>query len=200
MKITKIPWTDQLQQLLPTGMIWDYDPDTNIDGLILALQERLEVAEFDLVDLFNDLMPDSTESFLERWEKQVGLPNECSRFATFTREERGDNVVAQLAATGGQSIEYYLEVMANAGYPDNTIEEFKSLRIGDECDDFVMGPEWDFAWQINIIPQSEIGYQFNCQSECDDSLGESSGDANLKCLMLEIKPAHTFLLFNYPNA
>lgn len=194
MKIEKVPWTDQLQALLPTGMVWDYDPDTNIDGLILALQERLEAVEFDLVDLFNDLMPDSTENFLERWEAQVGLPNECSRFEEFTRQQRRNNVLGQLAATGGQSIAYYLQVMENLGYPNNTITEYSALRIGDDCDDPVMDEDWDYVWQINI-PDSNIVF-FNCQSECDDPL-DTQGDQYLQCLMLEIKPAHTVLLFNY---
>ena len=198
MIIQKIPWTDQLQDLLPTGMVWDYDADSNIDGLILALQDRLEATEFDLVDLFNDLMPDSTDGFLERWEAQVGLPNDCSRFVDFTLQERKNNVLGQLAATGGQSILYYLGVMDNLGYPDNTITEFDTLRIGDDCDDFVMGEDWKYVWQINIVPPNSGISPFTTESECDDFLGAVSGDAYLKCLMLEIKPAHTVLLFDYP--
>jgi uncharacterized protein YmfQ (DUF2313 family) len=200
MIIQKIAWTDQLQSLLPTGMLWDYDTDlgANIDNLVLALQSRLEVVEFDLVDLYQDLMPDSTSgAFLDKWEAQVGLPNDCSRFVTFTEKQRRENVLGQLNATGGQSIAYYLEVMSNLGYPTATITEFSSLRIGDECDDFVMSEDWDYTWQVNIPLADTNVDQFNAQSECDDSLGEGNNDAYLKCLMLEIKPAHTVLLFDY---
>lgn len=195
MIIQKIPWDEQLKDLLPQGIVWEYDPDTNIDGLILSLQSRLQAAEYDLVDLFNDLMPDSTTgNFLDRWETQVGLPNDCSKFSVFTSLQRRQNVLSQLNATGGQSIQYYLDVMEIMGYPNNTITEYSALRIGDPCDSAVRGEDWDYAWSISIPDQ--ISSRFNAQSDCDDPL-DSGTDQWLQCLMLKIKPAHTILFFDY---
>jgi uncharacterized protein YmfQ (DUF2313 family) len=195
MLIQKIAWTDQLQQLLPQGTLWEYDEGSNIDGLIKALQDRLESAEFDLVDLYNDLMPDSTTgAFLQRWEETLGLPNECSRFVEFTEDESRDNVIGKLNATGGQSRAYFLSVMEGLGYPNNTITEYTAFTCNDECDDLVTGEEWDYVWQINV-PTGKITY-LTCQGDCDDPL-DSGGDQWLECLMLELKPAHTILLFSY---
>lgn len=197
MIIQKIKWYEQLRDLLPQGICWDYEQGSNIDGLILSIQSLLESTQFNLVELFNGLMPDSTEGvFLDKWEKTVGLPNECSRFATFSDEQRRDNILGQLSATGGQSIAYYLSVMENMGYHDNTITEYSALKIGDPCDSYVVGEDWEHAWQININNR-KIEY-FTCQSECDDALSSGS-DLWLECLMLGIKPAHTVLLFNYDN-
>ena len=186
---------DQLQQLLPQGIIWDYEDESNIDGLILAIQSQLEATEFNLVDLYNDLMPDSTSgSFLTHWEELVGLPNECSAGLTFTEDQRRDNLIGQLNATGGQSRSYYLDVMANMGYPDNTITEYSSTNIDGNVDDSLMGEDWNFVWQINV-PNIKITIA-NIDGNIDDSL-DSGGDQWLECLMYSIKPAHTMVLFNY---
>jgi uncharacterized protein YmfQ (DUF2313 family) len=195
MLIQKIPWVDQLQQLLPQGTIWDYEEGSNIDGLILALQSQLQQTEFNLVDLYNDLMPDSTSgSFLTHWEELVGLPNECSIGVSFTEQQRRDNLLGQLNATGGQSIAYYIDVMTNMGYPDNTITEFSPTTIDGDIDDFLYGEEWNFVWQVNI-PTFKIEVS-NIDGNIDDSL-DSGGDQWLECLIKSIKPAHTMVLFNY---
>ena len=198
MLIQKIPWVDQLQQLLPQGIPWDYEAGSNIDGLILAIQSQLQETQFNLVDLYNDLMPNSTSgSFLTHWEELVGLPNECSAGIDFTEQQRRDNLLGQLNATGGQSIAYYLDIMANMGYPDNTITEYSVGDVGDDVDGNVGGTEWNFVWQVNI-PSLKIEIT-TVDGNVDDSV-DSGGDQWLECLMKSIKPAHTVVLFAYEGS
>lgn len=198
MKVEKIKWDSQLKDLLPTGMLWNFDEGSNFDLLTKSLQSRLEDTEFGMVDLFNALMPDTvSDEFVRRWEIQLGIPDDCTRMNSYTLEERKRNIVSKLRLTGGQSIKYYTSLMESLGYNYNSVDEFSASRIGDDCDSFLRGSDWDYTWRVNIAQDAKIESFATCESECDVFLGSVSNDLMLECLLQSVKPAHTLLLFDY---
>jgi uncharacterized protein YmfQ (DUF2313 family) len=195
MLIEKVEWDGELKNLLPTGIAWDYDEGSNTDLLIKALESELERAEHSAVDLFYNILPDSTTTLLEDWERICGLPDSCTQFVEFNADERRENVVAKLNETGGQSRAYYLNIANKLGYPDAEIVEYEPTRIGDDIDNSLWDESWVFVWDmVNTgikIVEAKIGASF-----IGDPIRRWGNEA-LECAISQNAPAHTLVRFVY---
>jgi len=195
MLIEKVEWDGEIKNLLPTGIAWNYDEGSNTDLLIKALEHELERSEHAGVDLFYDVMPNSTTSLLTDWERICGLPNSCTAFVDFNADERRENVVAKLNETGGQSRAYYLNIADKLGYPDAEIVEYCPVRIGDDIDNAIHDESWIFVWDVVNeelkIVDAKIG-----ASVVGDPLRRWGNEA-LECAISANAPAHTLVRFIY---
>lgn len=193
--IQKVEWDGEIRSLLPTGIAWNYEQGSNIDLLIIALEQELERAEHALVDLFYDILPDTTVNFLTDWERVCGLPDDCTALVEYTVQERRENVVAKLNLTGGQSRAYFLGIASDFGYPNASITEYEPTRIGDGIDNSLLDEQWVFVWDL-VNEATKIVVANVRDSVCGDPL-RRWGNESLECAVSQNKPAHTFLRFVY---
>ncbi|MBN9096090.1 YmfQ family protein [Pandoraea pnomenusa] len=182
------------QGLMPRGAVWPRDPDalqTRVfRGLNAVYAQNTARANNLLVDAF----PGSTFELLPEWEATLGLPDPCAGVSPTVAERRAQ-VVARLAAVGGQSVAYFTQLAANLGYAV-TIDQFAPFRFGQSPFGSQFGGDaWFFAWRVNAPSYSIRYFSFGVSG-----FGEpfaSWGNNVLQCEVLAYAPAHTIPLFNY---
>lgn len=178
-----------LQQLLPVGRAWPRDPDSVqlkvIAGLAPAYVRLDARAQALLVDAF----PATTLELLPEWEASLGLPDPCEG-PDQTVDQRRLQVVSRLINAGGQSVAYFLGVLARLGYADASITQYQPFRADvDHADRPLYSSEWAFNWTINL-PELRIFYFRADISTAGDPLFTVS-DNSVACTIEALKPAHT---------
>lgn len=186
-----------LLQLLPQGMAWPRASDSTLARFLDAV-----AVEFSRVDqragaLFAEVLPATTSELLEEWERVAGLPDPCVADQPQTLQSRRAALVARLAGTGGQSIDYFIGLAADLGYTI-TIEEFRPFRVGAAVvGDSLTNGDWAHTWRINGPEVTVTAFRVG-QSVVGEPL-RAWGNELLECRISGLKPAHTVLLFAYPE-
>ncbi|MFL9952807.1 DUF2313 domain-containing protein [Paraburkholderia nemoris] len=183
-----------LQCLMPRGLAWPRDPTSVMAqveaGLAPTWQRHTEQNNNLLVDAF----PSTSVQLLPEWEAALGLPDPCAGEAP-TLQGRQAQVVARLANSGGQSIPYFIQYARTLGYAV-TATEFAPFRAGQSAAGRPCGnQDWAFTWQINSALNTVTYFRAGV-SGAGEPL-ELWGNAVLQCELSEIKPAHTYLNFDY---
>ena len=109
-----------LAALLPQGLIWPRDAESNLGRLLHSLAEELARIDARGGDLINEADPRTAFELLSQWEKVCGLPDECSALSETLAARRGA-VLAKLTALGGQTPDYFIELAATLGYSDRDL-------------------------------------------------------------------------------
>lgn len=186
----------QLSQLLPPGEAWSQDPASNLQKLIHAYGRSFSRAHQRADDLYRETSPAEAFETLERWERALGLPDECSVQGSMTVLERSRAVLAKLVNLGGQSRPHFLAIADALGYPNATITEYWARRHGRaRMGEPYGGEDWEDAWQLNL-PESQITERRHGRS----AMGEPYrvwGDSQLECVMQKRKPGGSILFFSY---
>lgn len=182
-----------LEKLLPRGPAWS-SHDKLLEGLapaFAAVQERAN-------DLIKESDPRQTVELIERWEACCGLPDSCSVPGTETLSQRQQRLNAKVNAVGGITEDFYLEVLADLGYPDATITTFSgnNFLCTSPCTNSLYSDDWNFYWQVNFTDTTNIS-EMTCASQCTESL-RIWGDPIAECVIDKLCPSHTIVLFSYP--
>jgi uncharacterized protein YmfQ (DUF2313 family) len=187
-------YRQQLQKLLPQGIAWPTEPDSTFVKLLDAMSQEFARVDAMCATLIDEVFPDTTSQLLTNHERVLGLPDDCSEIGESTTIRRL-NVLAKLAARGGQSPQYFIDVAAALGYTI-TITEFNAFRAGiSVAGDPVYSDAWEYAWQVNA-PETSIVYFKAGISVAGDPLAEWGND-RLECAITKLKPAHTHVIFAY---
>ncbi|TJZ78798.1 YmfQ family protein [Chitiniphilus eburneus] len=195
MAMTAEDYRQQLSALLPLGLAWPREPDSTLQRVLGAFGAGLAGVDSRSNELLRETYPPTSYELLADWERIAGLPDECSLLGSQTVQERRNAVAAKLAATGGQSRNYFINVAARYGHPNATITEYRARRYGhSRLGQRYGGWRWQFVWQLRlpVIPV--------VPRECGDPFGEpfqTWGDTQLECMINKLKPAHTWVLFSY---
>ena len=188
----------QLRQLFPRGSLWNFEADSVLSRVLLAIGDELARVGERAADLQDEADPRTALETLEDWERILGLPDSCLEEIPSSVSERRVAVAARFAARGGQSAQFYIDLAATLGYTI-TIDEYTVcrsgvMRSGDRCN----GTAWAYAWLVTIE-----GYEPGAVSIFRAGSGRS-GDRlqgfeqlDLECILQRAKPAHTQVLFNY---
>lgn len=200
MGLTRQHYLTHLQALLPWGPAWSRAPGAWLTRLLDGFAEELARVDGRASDLAIEANPRTTLELLEDWERATGLPDPCTGELEPTLQGRRAAVVAKLAATGGQSIPYFLEVAAALGYPDAVIDEFPAFVVDGSSVEEALNdhPDWVHTWRITAGSTSIIEFSVE-QSTVGEPL-VAFGDALFQCRFNALKPAHTILLFAYLEA
>jgi uncharacterized protein YmfQ (DUF2313 family) len=202
-----------LADLLPLGVMWPREPETTLMLTMRGLAEEYARVHARDCDLLNESYPGSAIETIEDWERICGLPWECTG-PLDTLEERRNAVLAQLAARGGQSRQYYIDIAKILGY-DITIREFRPLlagqgRAGDRV--YNQSPcipdqwaqtaqqrarDWWFVWQVNCQVLDEPVEYFKAGINCAGDRLATWGNVPLECFIAFAKPAHTYVIHSY---
>lgn len=188
----------QMQALLPRGFAWALAPTAWLTRLLSGLAPEFARIHGRVLDLLRESDPRTTFEMLEDWERALGLPDNCTNTLAPTVEARRDNVVAKFIGAGGQSRAYYIAIAARMGYTI-TIEEFTPFRVGrSRVGDPILGEEWTWVWQVNG-PAVSIRYFRTGVSQMGERLRSWEGNGPLECRLNQLKPAHTLIIFSYPE-
>lgn len=182
------------QGLLPRGAVWPRDPDALQTKVFRGLSSIYAQNTARANNLLIDAFPGTTFELLPEWEETLGLPDPCAGVGP-TIEARRAQVIARLAAVGGQSIAYFTQLAANLGY-SVTITQFAPFAFGQASfDDALNGPDWAFAWQVNA-PSYSIRYFAFGPGVFGEPFASWANNV-LQCEISAYAPAHTIPLFNY---
>jgi uncharacterized protein YmfQ (DUF2313 family) len=204
-------YTQVMADLLPVGAAWPREPDSTLILTIAGLAEEFARVHERDCDLLAEAYPPTCTETITDWERICGLPDPCTG-PLDTLQERREAVMAKLAARGGQSRQYYIDLAANLGF-DITITEFRPMiasqcRAGDACYHQSRGREdtlqsrmndWWFVWRVDVAAGTKVIY-FRADSSCAGEPLMKFGNEMLECAILAAKPAHTLVNFAYGGA
>lgn len=197
MTLKAAQYARQLKALLPSGPAWQGVRDSGSTGekVLLAIAEELARIDARGGDVVDEMDPRTAVETLEDWETALGLPNPCVT-QTQTTEQRRAAVVSKLAQLGGASRAYFIQVAAALGYTI-TIEEFRPFLAGfaNAGDSLTNDTEWRYTWQVNA-PETTVSTFKVGIGKVGEPL-RSWGNEELECVIEQLKPAHTHVLFAY---
>jgi len=158
-----------IEQLMPCALGDNQARDAMIEGG----QLDSVAASADMLRL--NMFADSANELLTDWERLLGLYPVAGTSAI----ERREACVAKLLARGGMSRRYFIELAAELGY---TIEIYEELI---------------WQWRVHVLTSPEFLVYFRAgESNAGDAL-LSFGTPQLEELIVDLKPAHTFVYFSY---
>ncbi len=193
----------QLMALLPRGPVWPRGADSVISRVMMALADALARFDARLGDLLTEADPSTALEMLGDWERLLGLPDPCVP-ADASIRARQRLAAQKLAARGGQSRAYFVELAAIMGY-EIEIEEFSAFVAGSFAGDLLYGDDWAHAWNVRVLassvgPLSAAGYisigEFTAGSLAGEPLRTFEAGV-LACILNRVKPAHTIIMISY---
>jgi uncharacterized protein YmfQ (DUF2313 family) len=187
----------QAMALLPPGPAWPREGNTVLFKLVYALAQSFRRAHERFCALMREATPVTATELLGDWERVLGLPDACAPAAGGLAERRA-RVLQRLAAVGGQSRAYFIEVARALGF-DILIEEFRPFQIGTgRAGDPIDGIAWRFAWRVfapEVTPRI-----FHVGAGASGDRLSDFGNEILECVLNRLKPAHTILHHAYAPA
>jgi uncharacterized protein YmfQ (DUF2313 family) len=186
----------QLQALLPPGAAWTREPGTVLSGLLHGLGDEFARVDERAESMLDEADPRTAYELLPDWERVLGLPDECTAGAD-TISGRQLACYAKLAQLGGQTPAVYIALAATIGV-SIVIHEFDP-NVDDYDDTLdISDGKWRFVWRVEVL--SSVDYQVARvgSATVGDRLTEG-GSLDLECLINRAKPAHTHVIFTYPE-
>lgn len=177
---------DVLKLLFPIELSGDFDKDIELEGGFLdAAQERVE-------DLLKEIFVDQSYELIADWERVCGLtPN-----ADDTMQIRRERIINKIRERGGLSRAYFIDIISAFGYII-TIEEYMPFMAGcGRAGDAVYTQKVIYVWRVKA-PSQTLYYFRAGQSAAGERLLWWPNIQNLEDIMNELKPAHTYIVFNY---
>jgi uncharacterized protein YmfQ (DUF2313 family) len=210
------------QALLPRGQAWPREKQSTLRKVCDALAWFWAYVDGRIADLIErEADPQKTVELLPEWETAFGLPEECFPEAG-TIAERQKMLVTKMTWQGGQSRQYFIDIMEWLGFRIE-IQEWSPFMAGvSRCGDTRLYPPRPdqglpgdeklftevFRWNIGppegrFVWSARVGYKglswFRAgsgQAGVDHHL-EFINPLAVECLLMRWKPAHTWLRFNY---
>lgn len=209
----------ELVSLLPDGQAWPKEPDGTLfkacSGLAYAYG-YVDSRAADLLERESD--PRKTIELLPEWEQAWGLPDPCLPSAT-TIGERQRMLVLYMTWIGGQSRQYFIDLMAWLGYTIEIQEmapfmagisqvgdtrpmklDSSGNRVVDTTKNFrwyIGPPELRFYWSIEVGQVGLVWFRAGSGQAGVDPHLKFSVPEELQCLLNRWKPAHTYLAMDF---
>ncbi|WP_421793985.1 putative phage tail protein [Hydrocarboniphaga effusa] len=143
MALTAEAIATQLRRLLPRGALWEAPVGSVMWAALLATADEVLRIYGRAADLRDESHPGSVTELIGEWETEYALAGDGDL------AERRAALVAKYRAVGGQSRQYYIDVVAGLGFVI-TIEEPKPFYVGTHgCGDPVGEIEWAFTWIVH---------------------------------------------------
>lgn len=192
---TAADYLEQLKTLLPPGQAFPREAGTTMHDLLDGMSIELARVDARGESLPVEAIPSTTSEMLSDWERIAGLPDKCSGVLEETLQGRRNALLAKLSGTGGQSLDYFMQLAAVLGYTV-TIEEFRPFRAGrSRAGDPLTNGDWVFTWLIRAPETTVISFRAGL-SAAGERL-RTWGNDTLECKINQLKPAHTIALFAY---
>jgi len=159
--------------------------------ILQAFASELTELESKIVQIINERVPGLSNELLPEWERDLGLPDECSELAP-TQSERVAAVHAKYYGKyDGQSKDFYIQYVADLGglititdYTGSTnVFRVDNSRVDRDPVQGVDGARLRskgsiFKWIVNVYDTGEVSIDY------------------LICRFDQLKPAHTQIIWN----
>jgi uncharacterized protein YmfQ (DUF2313 family) len=198
--LTVEEWTRTLLDLLPRGVVWPREPGTVLEAFWTAIADAMVAIQRRDCALLDEAYPCGGGSeLLPEWEDELGLPDVCTSGQEWTVAARQQFVCAKLAAQGGASPAYFIELAALYGYTI-TIQEHWPWRMGcsDGLCDITVGVP--VGWWTVISPSRPVQHLTVGCWRMGEPLCVIPGQDLLECILRRAAPANTTLTFAYTLA
>jgi uncharacterized protein YmfQ (DUF2313 family) len=204
----------RLSTLLPEGEVWPRDPQSTLQRALHGLAQLIARWATDTgTFLLHEAFPPTSSAalLLPDWERVLGLPDPCLRRPSDDLAERRALVLSKLAQRPGrQDRAYYIEIAAALGY-DIHITEYRPFECGrspvaggieetglSTIRGYGLGdPRIRYVWRISGIDVDLTWFAVGgASSTGNDPLLRIEGGDDIACLLRQIAPAHTRLVFD----
>lgn len=173
-------YLSQLRALMPPGEAWTAPEGSDLANLLDGLAQELARVDAAAADLLEEADPRTADRLLGDWEAAAGLPDDCTGSAG-DRPARRRVLTQRLAGVGGQTPAFFEALAANLGFTAS-VREYPRFRCGSGAGDACAGPEWAHVWSLRVSAES---------AEVERGV--------LECVMGRARPAHTTVLYFYPE-
>ena len=154
--VERAAYAGQLAALLPQGRAWPTDGDSTLARLLDA--EAVQLADIDLLAtaLLDEALPSRTSDLLPEWERDLGLPDDCSaeagtlaqrRAAVFNKEVARHTLNPEDFRALGRS--YGVEIRIRE-HDQAAADAIPGLDTS--------GGKWRFVWWITIPTEADTVY------------------------------------------
>ncbi|QXG47063.1 YmfQ family protein [Pseudomonas viridiflava] len=189
-------YAEQLQALLPPGPAWDPERVPEVQQLIAGLSHEFARIDGRAFDLLNEMDPATVSELVPDWERVMNLPDPCLGLKPLF-EDRRLSVRQRLVAVGGQNAAFYVDIAVSQGYPDASVTEFRTPRMGRSRFGQAHFGTWNaqFMWTLNTGGRQRLGRRFGA-SYWGERFGVNPGTA-IECLIRRAAPAHGIEFVNF---
>ncbi|WP_449125080.1 YmfQ family protein [Pseudomonas viridiflava] len=189
-------YAEQLQALLPPGSAWDPERVPEVQQLIAGLSHEFARIDGRAFDLLNEMDPATVSELVPDWERVMNLPDPCLGLKPLF-EDRRLSVRQRLVAVGRQNAAFYVGIAVSQGYPDASVTEFRTPRMGRSRFGQAHFGTWNaqFMWTLNTGGRQRLGRRFGA-SYWGERFGVNPGTA-IECLIRRAAPAHGIEFVNF---
>lgn len=182
---------DLFKALLPPV---SYDPNGKYLSAELGAEANLmDAVKASAAQVLASITPFQASMTLSDWERVYDVvPRDGA-----TQQERRENILVKMAATGGLSIAYFQSLATSLGYTI-TVTEHRAFQAGvNRCGDrlFVEGMRW--IWQVNVLGTKTPKYRFRAGASAAGEPLLAFGESLLENTFKDLKPAFTDCYFTY---
>lgn len=180
---------DVLNLLFPVDLVGDHPADMALEGM------ELDAAQSEADRLLVEMFPDGAYDLLAQWERVYGL----TPAATDPVQYRQNRVIQKMRDLGGLSRAYFIALSALFGWTI-TIDELSPFEAGvNRCGDRLYVEAVRYVWRVNVADRAVC--RFRCgQSVCGERLTWWIRNMELQTLLDALKPAFTFIIYDYDAA
>jgi uncharacterized protein YmfQ (DUF2313 family) len=201
--LTDQDYQSLLFSLLPQGMAWPVDPESNVQRLLGG--SALEFARVDAqsADLLVDADPRRALYLFDEWEASYGLPSECAPNVQSMADRRAA-LVGRVVSQGGMRAADYAEIAAGLGYEGAQVIELRQATVevdtatghqGAVIGDDINGSDWDSTFRV-LLPGGVVRESVVDEAQIGDPL-RSWGNALIECALRAAAPSWQILQIGY---
>jgi len=164
-----------------------------ISAELLAEGNSLAQAENKSNEVLDGVTPLLAVSLLSDWGRVLDI----SPSSGMTVQQRRQQVLARINATGGLSRAYFINLAKSLGY-DITIDEPQPFRAGvSRAGERLYVEDIIWVWIVNILNVNAQIYRFRAGSSVSGERLMTFGGDVLEPMFNDLKPAHTYVVFTY---
>ncbi|MEO6217771.1 MAG: putative phage tail protein [Sphingomonas sp.] len=198
MSFSAAQYTGELQAMLPTGAAWTRAPDATLTKLMAAFAEEFARIDARSERLLLETDPRTAYEMLSEWEYMLGLPDPCTAAAT-SIAARQAACYRKFAFQAGQTKAFYIALAASIGFAIEIHE------LDPDVDDFdgsltalITDGRWRFVWRVHVLNAGTFTF-FRFGDSFGGQFADGDVSLDIECILTAAKPAHTHVIFSYPE-
>lgn len=196
-------YRQQLFALLPQGIVWATDLDSNLQRLLEGEAQEPSRVDSRAGELLIEADPRKASETFEEWEDSYGLPSLCAP-SDQSMADRRAALIGRIIGRGGMTIQDYLDLAEGLGYEGAQVLEFREATVeveaatghrGAAIGDDMNSADWDLTWRV-LLPAGVVRESVINEAVAEDPL-RSWGDELIECSLRHAAPSWLILQIGY---
>lgn len=180
---------------MPSGKAWDAKNDdaSVLRKIVWAFTDEFYLADIAIDEFLNEFMPDTTTKFITRWEKLLGIPDNCFPLAS-TIEERRKVIKYKISQINLQTTKDFEDFATSLGLSVKVrsgIDHDATNGYGTELPDITFGSAKEARFTIvitSLVGAASFTYDF-------DFPFQTIEEALMQCIFSMAKPSNCSIVF-----